>query len=443
MDRSLRGQAGFTLIEILISMTLMAVGVAATLGVFGASGRTALVAQRSDIAVQQAQAEVDRLSRMSYDKLGLTSTPATSSDPRNPGSRVTGSTLLIKSGLSETFVLSSDAGQSAAAVAPGPETFAVGVGDATVAGKIYRYVTWRDVDCTSGCTGTKDTKRITVAVTIDASPNAPTLNPIWTSTVIPDPAAIAPGTNAPVAGGGASTVSAQNFYLYDTRCGNSSRQAQTGDHTTHSTASAGSQSSYYSICENANFSGALQPDLMGNEEPPGNSSTPLYTYSSDLNGAYDGGLVMKRQGTACRTSYQILDTFDSTKPNAWSVHAWSTVPFLSTFDVDGLVTLSLFTETLGGLSGRGYVCATLLDRTVSNSVPVDTVIGSTGYDLASWPTDLRRLTFSFKVTNTDIASGHRLVLALNVRSESANDLVFRYDHPLYPSMLQLATSTPL
>ena len=221
MDRSLRGQAGFTLIEILISMTLMAVGVAATLGVFGASGRTALVAQRSDIAVQQAQAEIDRLSRMSYDKLGLTSTPATSSDPRNPGSRVTGSTLLIKSGLSETFVLSSDAGQSAAAVAPGPETFAVGVGDATVAGKIYRYVTWRDVDCTSGCTGTKDTKRITVAITIDATPNAPTLNPIWTSTVIPDPAAIAPGTNAPVAAGGSTTVSAQNFYLYDTRCGNS------------------------------------------------------------------------------------------------------------------------------------------------------------------------------------------------------------------------------
>ncbi len=99
------------------------------------------------------------------------------------------------------------------------------------------------------------------------------------------------------------------------------------------------------------------------------------------------------------------------------------------------MTLSLFTETLGGASGRGYICATLLDRTVSNSVPMDTVIGSTGYDLASWPTDLRRLTFSFKVTNYDIASGHRLVLALNVRSESANDLVFRYDHPLYPSFL--------
>ncbi len=63
---------------------------------------------------------------------------------------------------------------------------------------------------------------------------------------------------------------------------------------------------------------------MGTEEPPGNNSTPLYTYSSELNGNYDGGLVMKRQGTACRTNYQILDTFDPTKPNVWSVHAWST-----------------------------------------------------------------------------------------------------------------------
>ena len=109
----------------------------------------------------------------------------------------------------------------------------------------------------------------------------------------------------------------------------------------------------------------------------------------------------------------------------------------------GWSRVSLFTETLGGVSGRGYVCATLLDRTVSNSVPVDTVVGSTGYDLASWPTDLRRLTFSFNVTSTDIATGHRLVLVLNVRSESANDLVFRYDHPLYPSFVQLATATPL
>ena len=40
--RRLRGEHGFTLIEIMVAMALMSVGVAATLGVFGSSGRTAL-----------------------------------------------------------------------------------------------------------------------------------------------------------------------------------------------------------------------------------------------------------------------------------------------------------------------------------------------------------------------------------------------------------------
>jgi prepilin-type N-terminal cleavage/methylation domain-containing protein len=452
MRRSLRQERGFTLIEVLIAMTLMSVGVAATLGVFGSAGRTTLVAQQNNVAVQQAQAEVDRLSRLSYDTLGLTSTPATSTNPRNPGYRVSGTALLIKTGLSESFVLSSDAGQSAAAVDPAPTSFAVGLGDATITGSIYRYVTWRDENCPTGvCDGTQNTKRITVAVTINQTGTGVALNPTWVSTVLPDPDSVAPGATAPGGGGSGagSTVSAQDFYLYDTRCNNSSRQAQTGSHATHSSASwAGASpyntSSYYSVCENnTSFAGAtIQPDLMGTSAPPGDSSTPLYTYSSELSGAYDGGLAMKRQGTSCRTNYSFADSIDATKPNAWSVHAWATSAFSSAFNLDGIVTLSLFTETLGGASGRGFICATLVDRSVASGVPTDTTIGSTTFDLASWPTSVRRLSFSFKVGNYDIPTGHRLVLALNVRSESANDLVFRYDHPLYPSFLELATSTP-
>ena len=362
---------------------------------------------------------------------------------------MSGTTLQIKTGLTESFVLSSDSGQSGAAIAPGPTAFAVGLGNATIAGYIYRYVTWRDENCPAGvCDGTQNTKRITVAVTITQNGTGVALNPTWVSTVLPDPDAVVAG--APSAGGGSgSTVSAQDFYLYDTRCNNNSRQAQVGSHPTHSTASwAGSSpyntSSYYSVCENStSFAGTtIQPDLMGTSAPPGDSSTPLYTYSSELSGTYDGGLAMKRQGTSCRTNYSFVDSVDTTKPNAWSVHGWSTSAFTSAFNLDGVVTLSLFTETLGGASGRGYICATLVDRSVASGVPTDTTIGSTTYDLASWPTSVRRLTFSFKVSNYDIPTGHRLVLVLNVRSESANDLVFRYDHPLYPSFLEVATSTP-
>ena len=46
-----------------MAVTLMAFGIAATLSVFGGSGRTALAAQRASIASHQGQEELDRLSK--------------------------------------------------------------------------------------------------------------------------------------------------------------------------------------------------------------------------------------------------------------------------------------------------------------------------------------------------------------------------------------------
>ena len=147
----------------------------------------------------------------------------------------------------------------------------------TITGKIYRYVTWRDENCASGCDGTQNTKRVTVAVTIDAVGSLAARVPVFLSQVIPNPQAIAPGSSVrrPVAG--TSTLTAQDFYLYDTRCGNDNRQNQSGEHSTHNTASWGPPTVGYSVCENTTSSGALQPDLMGTTIPPGDISTPLYT----------------------------------------------------------------------------------------------------------------------------------------------------------------------
>ena len=77
-------------------------------------------------------------------------------------------------------------------------------------------------------------------------------------------------------------------------------------------------------------------------------------------------------------------------------------------------------------------------------MPVDRVLGSATYDLGSWPTEMRRVTFTFNLSQAqDIAAGHRLVLVLQAKDASDNDLVLLYDHPLYPSLLEVATSTPL
>jgi prepilin-type N-terminal cleavage/methylation domain-containing protein len=438
MTRRVRDQEGFTLVEILMAVTLMSFGIAATLSVFGGSDRTVLAAQRSTIASHQGQEELDRLSKTAYSKLGLTSTPATSTDPRNPGSRVSGTTFSVRSDLSENFVLSTDTGQSAAAVSPAPTSFAVGVSGATVTGKIYRYVTWRNEECASGCATNQNTKRITVAVTVDAIGSLPARAPVFLSQVVPDPDAIAPGNDPPPPLAGDSNITAQDFYLYDTRCGFDTPQAQSAGHATHNTASWGPPAPVYSVCENTTATGAatLQPDLMGPTKPSGDSSTPLYTYSSELTGSYPGGLAMKPEGTACRSHYTVSE-------DVWGVHAWSTAKFTSPFTLDGPVTVSIFTTTVAGAAGRGFVCATLLDRTVSAGVPTDTALGSTTYDLAAWPTDPRRISFSFDIPGATLAANHRLVLALSVRSETTQDLVFLYDHPTYPSFFEVATTTPL
>ena len=60
MRRLARAEDGFTLIEVLLAVTLMAVGIGATLNVYNGSSRSALAAQRVAVASHQAQKELDR-----------------------------------------------------------------------------------------------------------------------------------------------------------------------------------------------------------------------------------------------------------------------------------------------------------------------------------------------------------------------------------------------
>jgi prepilin-type N-terminal cleavage/methylation domain-containing protein len=443
-SRLARGDDGFTLIEVLIAVAVMSVGVAATMRVFGAAGRTTVRAQQQEVAVHQAQAELDRLAGLAYGELALTSAPASSSDPNNPGSKVSGTSFVVRSDLTEALVLAPGAGATAK-VEPGPETFAVGSNAATTTGKLYRYVTWRDETCPlSLCEGAQDTKRVIVAITLDGIATSSPPAPVWVSTIVVDPETAPPGSQAPPGGGpsGGDPVTADSFYLYDTPCGAGTRQTQTGAHPTRNTAATGTIASESSICEHSDPD--HQPDLMGGSAPPGNSDTPVYEYSSDLTGDYLGGLAMMNAGTSCARSYPAEDADEPAGPSKWSVHAWSTGPMPAIYQLDGQVTLSLFTSTLGGTAGNGRLCATLVDRAVAGEVPTDRVIGSAVYDLPTWPDSVRRITFTFNLDQPDaIPAGNRLVLSLHLRGESAHDVAILYDHPLYASMLEVATPTPL
>ena len=445
-------ERGFTLIELLIAMALTAVGVAATLSVFGASGRTTVISQNTEVGAQQAQAELDQLSELEYGELALTSAPTSSTNPKNPNYRVNGSNFEVRSDLTEPLV--TEAGEGATAkIDPGPEDFAVGQDGSTITGKIYRYVTWRDENCpTNVCDGAENTKRVIVAVSLDPVANTVQRAPLWFSTVMTDPSAAPPdysGTSGGTGSGAAANTSAQVFYLYDRPCdevddADEGYEPPSGSHNTRNTA----QSSGSSSSQCRNDSSTMQPDLMWTDPPTGNIDTPVYEYSADLAGDYLGGLAMMRTGSACQTSYSSTEAENTATPNKWSVHAWSTPEFddmnEANFELNGRATVSIHTQTLGGLAGRGFVCATLIDREERNNGPRDTTIASATYDVASWPTTPRRLSFTFTVSpQYEVDDDNRLVLVLHLRSESANDVAILYDHPSYRSLLEVETLTPL
>jgi type II secretory pathway pseudopilin PulG len=429
------------LIEVLVAVAVMSFGVAATLRVFGSADRATLQAQQHEVAVQQAQGEVDRLASLSYGDLALTSTPVYSSDAADPNHRVSGTNFAVRADLAEPLV-TTPADGSTARVAPGPQSFTVGTGGAAVTGRIYRYVTWRDEPCPAGtglCDGAQNTKRVIVAVTVDPIPGGKPRDPIWMSTVLIDPAA-AGFTNSGAGGTGPDT-SAQLFYLYDTPCSFTTRLTPALSHATRNTAATSTLATNYSTCQNPDPT--KNPDLMWTTAPD-EITPPLFTYSIDLVGSYTAGLAMMRSETSCRRSYPAADATNTAVANQWSVHAWATNQFSAPFTLDARLTLSIHTQAVGGVSAAGKVCATLVDRVESGGKATDTVITSATHDVSSWPATLRRLRFTTSLSSPyTIPSGHRLVLALHVRSESGADLALMYDHPDHPSLIEVETSTPL
>jgi prepilin-type N-terminal cleavage/methylation domain-containing protein len=456
MKARIRDERGFTLVELLIAMVLTAVGVVATLGVFGASGRTTVISQNTEVGAQQAQAELDRLSKLKYGELALTAAPVNSTDVKNPNYRVSGTNFNVRSGLTEALVTTAGTGATAK-VDPGPSTFAVGQNDSTITGRIYRYVTWRDENCPASiCDGSQNTKRVIVAVSLDPVANTVQRSPLWFSTVIADPSA-APagytGTSGGNSSGTAANTSAQIFYLYDEDCqpwatyADVTYNAPSGSHSTRNTAQTGPSPLSNSTCQNHAYS--LAPDLMWTEPPSGNSSTPIYEYSDDLAGNYLGGLAMMRKGNTCRTSYSSSEAASdpsapSTSGYKYAVHGWSTPPVDEAFHLSGRATVSIWTQTVGGVSGRGFLCARLVERRESGGVPSDTTIASTTYDVSAWPATPRRLSFTFTVSpEVDIDVDNNLVLVLHLRDESGQDIALLYDHPSYQSLLEVETTTPI
>ena len=206
----LAAERGFTLVEVLVAISVLAVGVMSTISVFDGSRKLTSVGEKNQAASHVAEQEIEKIvANATYASLGLSAAPASSNDSRNPNYWVTdvGGTPSYKWNQdTQTEPLCVQTACGSGTVSPGPDNWTVGRVNAAdsssatrLSGQIFRYVTLADdpvTDC-GNCTGTADYKRLTIALTVNG-PNAPK-DPIVISTLVsnPDAGPGAPGPSTP------------------------------------------------------------------------------------------------------------------------------------------------------------------------------------------------------------------------------------------------------
>src|ERR687896_1417166 len=91
MPQALGGEDGFTLLELLVAITLLAVGLIALVTSFDHSRDLVSVAEKTEVASHRAEQELERILSMPYAGVGHATTPADSDDSADPASFITGS----------------------------------------------------------------------------------------------------------------------------------------------------------------------------------------------------------------------------------------------------------------------------------------------------------------------------------------------------------------
>jgi len=153
-------EAGFTIVEVMVAALVLVVGIAATLTIFASAQSSSMTSQRNEIAVREAEHQLEEMRGQCYGALTMTTThPAASPAADDPLKKVVASQFTVKAGLAEDVVSErvdkedgdnctdgDGDGKVDAAVAP-VSPITIGSGSAAVTGKVYRFVSWRDEEC--------------------------------------------------------------------------------------------------------------------------------------------------------------------------------------------------------------------------------------------------------------------------------------------------------
>ncbi len=456
-------EAGFTIVEVMIAAMLLMIGSLGLLNVVDASSRNTYRAEQSQVVVNQLQAEMEKIKRIPFSEVALTSAPAHSSNPDDPAWRVSGTQFATSADGTALRPLVVNGGTLAAGgtvsggiLNPNPTPFESG----DVHGTIRRYVVWiDDPRCPETlCPGNQDSKRVIVASTLDQT-GAGGVRPyqeLQGDIVDPD---VTPVDN-PVPPGDGDEGTFATFWLTDTPCSEAERHPLTGDHLTHNT---------LGTCDDGLLTGLVggAPDLMYVEQPfldpdyP-DDEQPLHDYSTDVepttNPSADKGLQLRRPGPltlGCALNLPILESTPHQK-----THRWLAPPVPGGFEllIDGEATVSLWTRTINGAVHPGKVCVWLFVRRLNAlGLPVDTpvvnqvVTNLTGFPggQSNWPSgDYQEITVDMDFVSAveGLLPGEQLGLAISVDragTSGGDGLEFMYDHPSFDSRLQVKTSSAL
>jgi prepilin-type N-terminal cleavage/methylation domain-containing protein len=482
----LRQEHGFTLIEVMIAAVVLALASASVFGVMAASVRNNSRAESTQIALDRAQREMEKLHSIPYDELALTGAPPHSTNTLSPNNRVVNGNFALQRDPLGEYAPMAEKGDplygsekvSGGVVKPGPIKFIEG----DVVGHLYRYIVWRnDKSCPESetgedlCPGFQDYKQLVVAVKIDATgaePRERNYIEVQSAALDPDAVAEAPKGNGNGSGGGGSgggggsagtgtAVTAQQFFLTDTSCsasGTTLREEISGDHLLHNTlgtCASGPQSGTTIGAPDALLLGA-PPD----PDPEDEANPALYDYAND---GYleptpdtDKGVQIKRDDTS-GCNYTPTGTVH---PES-QVHRWVTDPFAGEFKMSGKVTLEFYTRTLNDALYHGTLCVYLFKRHETGSgestVATDSLLNSKETSLGYWTYSPQgngfwprnawtkvRLTMEFPGAPYAMPAGDRLGVALSVDpgNTDAEAIPIMYDHPDYPTRLEVDTTTP-
>jgi prepilin-type N-terminal cleavage/methylation domain-containing protein len=458
IQRRLGAEAGFTLVEVLVAVMIIALGITSALTVFDVSTRATFNAERSQVAVDEAQRQMEDMRALDYDQVALSSTPATTTDPNDPTSRVNGTRFELTDGDTSSFadlVVNGQSGITNGAIAPGPSSFS----EDGITGKVYRFVVWQDdPGCTTTCPGTQDFKRVIVAVKLD-SVGAATggRRYVELQSDFTPPKEGVQGSAPPPSNG--QTVTAEQLFLTDTSCDHTTRQAIAGDHLDHNTLAGVAGIGLLASCDRGLHTGSTAgaPDLLAADaptdpDPSDPTNPPYYDYATDiepvLNPQNDKGLQLRRPAAADGCVYDPAPGGEANPQEV--VHRWVSTPMAANFVATGKATLNFWTRTLNQTNQPGKLCIWLFTR---NSLGSDTLISSLDtsqpyftFQLDSWPhsSAWAQESVQMNFSQVTVQSGSRIGVAVGVeRAGTQGAIEFLYDHPEGPSRLEVATNTPI